>query len=187
MQPENETSWADIAEAIAVELRRLDPGPLAVLRRMGPGGAPALWRLSARYAEICRQPEEWRAITRILAILTPKGRAEDRTPIAHHLPLGQALCDGGDPAWRPDDPAAAKGVVSEDRLARFLATRGPARAVALERLARALTRDLPGNARIRPADIAFAVLQPADPYNRIARDYYRRLDQSHSTRDNQND
>lgn len=184
---DDDPSWGEIAEAVAGELRRLDPGPLAVLRRMDAIGAPAFWRLSARYGAMARRPDDWRAITRILAILTPKGRAEDRKPVARHVSLGQALCDGGDPRWRPTDPTDRKGVVSEDRLARFLATRGPARPVALERLARALARGLPDDTRIRPADIAFAILNPADPQNRIARDYYRRLDQRHSTEDAQND
>lgn len=185
--PDHDPSWSDIAETIAGDLRRLDPGPLAVLRRMEDNGAPAFWRLSARYGAIAKRPEDWRAITRILAILTPKGRAEDRKPVARHVSLGQALCDGGDALWRPADPKDRKGVVSEDRLARFLATRGAARAVALERLARTLAQDLPADVRIRPADIAFAILSPDDPKNRIARDYYRRLDQRHSTEDAQND
>lgn len=175
-QPDKPLDTGALAREIAAMLRRLEPGPLAGLRRMDDKGAPAFWRLAARHPAITRDINAWRAITRMLAILTPKGRPEDRPTVAHQVPLGRALCDGGDPGWRPRDVMAPEGVVSERRLASFLATRGADRPVALERLTRALARSLPADCQISPADLAFAVLVPADPQNRIARDYYTRLD-----------
>lgn len=175
----------ELAFRLANHLRGLEPGDLAQMRRMGVDGAPGLWRLAAKYEQIGSNMDQWRAIARILAILTPKGRVETRPEIAKEavIPLGRALCTGGDPAWRPEgDPP--RGVVSEDRLARFLATRGPARVIALERLARTLARRLPPDAQISPADIAWAILAPADPKNRIARDYYKSLDSRFSDKDN---
>ncbi len=176
MQPEEPLDAVALAREIAAMLRGLEPGQLAVLRRMDDSGAPALWRLAAKHGAIRHDINTWRAITRILAILTPKGRPEDRPRVAHHIPLGRALCDGGDPGWKPRDPTQPDGVVSERRLAAFLATRGAARRVALERLARALATSLPAECQVNPADLAFALLEPADPQNRIAGDYYARLD-----------
>lgn len=177
-QPDKPVDAGALAREIAAMLRGLEPGPLAVLRRMDDTGAPAFWRLAARHPGIAQNIVAWRAIARMLAILTPKGRPEDRPAVARRVPLGRALCDGGDPGWRPRDPAAPEGVVSEKRLAVFLATRGAARVAALERLMRTLARSLPADCQINPADLAFAVLVPADPRNRIARDYYTRLDNS---------
>lgn len=179
MTPPDPDDPSVIAAAVASHLRALDPGPLAALRRMGAGGAPALWRLMAQHPAMGNRPAEWQAITRILAILTPKGAAEGRPRLGEgaRVPLGRALCDGGDPGWRPD-PAHPRGVIREDRLARFLATRGPMRAVALERLARAVARTLPPDRQVSPADIAWAILRPDDPHHRIARAYYARLDLS---------
>lgn len=186
-QPEGPLDAGALAREIAAMLRRLEPGPLAVLRRMDDTGAPAFWRLAAAHPAIGRNTDTWRAITRMLAILTPKGRPEDRPAVQHRIPLGRALCDGGDPFWRPRDLAAPDGVVSERRLAAFLATRGAARGVALERLARALARSLPADCQVNPADLAFALLAPTDPENRIARDYYTRLDSRFADKEAQDD
>lgn len=176
MQPEKPLDTGALAREIAAMLRGLEPGPLAVLRRMDDSGAPALWRLAAKHGAISRDIDAWCAITRMLAILTPRGRPEDRPRVAHHIPLGRALCDGGDPGWKPRDPTNPEGVVSERRLAAFLVARGPARRVTLQRLVRAIATSLPADCQVRPADLAFAVLADADPQNRIARDYYARLD-----------
>jgi len=82
------------AVAAAGELHRLDPGPLADLRRMqAETAAPAFWRLAARYPDtVGARQEVWITILRILAILTPKGAAEGR-PALHDFsrPFGAAL------------------------------------------------------------------------------------------------
>lgn len=186
-QPDTPLDTAALAREIATMLRGLEPGPLAVLRRMDDSGAPAFWRLAARHPAIGRDLGAWRAITRMLAILTPKGRPEDRPRPAQVIALGRALCDGGDPGWTPRDPTSPDGVVSEQRLAAFLAMRGPSRRVALERLVRALARGLPADCQVSPADLAFAVLAPADPQHRIARDYYARLDSRFADKEAQDD
>ena len=163
------------AVAAAGELRRLDPGPLADLRRMeAETAAPAFWRLAARYTDtIGARHDAWITILRILAILTPKGAAEGR-PALHdaNRPFGAALCDGGDPGWTGPQP-----ILSERRLAQLLAARGEARNVALTRAARALATSRPPQAGLDVRDIAWAVLAPKGTA-RIAETYYRRLDRA---------
>lgn len=173
MPDEDAVNIAAIAAANA--LRLLDPGPLANLRRMTPElGAPAFWRLAARHPDtIGRETQAWAAIITILAILTPKGAAENRPALhdAKHA-FGAVLCDGGDPNWSGDRP-----VFSERRLAQLLAARGPARTEALIRAARILARSRPPGAGLDVRGIAGAVLYP-DLTARIAEHYYRRLDRA---------
>lgn len=76
------------------------------------------------------------------------------------------LADSGDEAARLEKPA-----FSEQRLARLLAARGPARLDAIERAVRALARKQP---RIDAPSLAWAVLR--EDGRDIARDYYNRLD-----------
>lgn len=168
--------------AAAHALQRLDPGPLAEVRRMAlETAAPAFWRLAARHPEtIARWPAEWIEIIRTLAILTPKGTPEHRPAL--HDParrLGAVLCDGGDPAWPgPHRPGAApEPVVSERRLAQFLAARGSNRTTLLVRTARALARTRRPEAGLDVRDIAWAVLAPGNAA-RIAEAFYRRLDRA---------
>ena len=163
------------AVGAAHALRLLDPGPLAELRRMEPEiAAPAFWCLAARYPDtIGARSAEWVEIIRILAILTPKGDPEGRPAL--HDPtrqLGWVLCEGGDPGWSGGRP-----VLSERRLAQLLASRGPARGVALTRAARALAQGRPSYAGLDVRGIAWAILNPTSTA-RIAEQYYRRLDRS---------
>ena len=165
---------AKVAYGVAGDLRRLSPGSLAELRRMTASTvAPAFWRLATRYQAIDRR---WLPIVKIQAILTPKGQPEKRPAVTHKVPLGRALCDGGDRAWPPLEQREPRPVVSEGRLARLLATRAPQRADALTRVARLLQRHLPPDTQIDPGDIAWAILNPDNTEN-IAKWYYRRLDQ----------
>jgi CRISPR system Cascade subunit CasB len=167
------------AVAAAGELRRLDPGPLADLRRMeAETAAPAFWRLAARYPDtIGARQEAWITILRILAILTPKGAAEGRLALHEfNRPFGAALCDGGDPGWTGPQP-----IFSERRLAQLLAARGKARNVALTRAARALATSRPPQAGLDVRDIAWAVLAPKGTA-RIAETYYRRLDRAEAAK-----
>lgn len=163
-------------------LRRLDPGPLAELRRMATEtAAPTLWRLAAQHSDtIGRRTAEWIGIVRILAILTPKGAPEDR-PALHNPKrrIGAVLCDGGDPAWPgpPRPGQSPKPVLSERRLAQLLAARGANRITLLERAARALARTRAAGTGLDVRDIAWAVLNPEGTAP-IAEHYYRRLDRA---------
>ncbi len=173
--PETSDAVRDTAFAVAAFLHGLDPGPLAEVRRMtGDLGAPAFWRLHARHREIRRRPDDWLRITRILGILTPKGAAEHRAdkPLHSKRPLGAVLCDGGDPSW-----SDGRALLSEQRLARLLATRGAQRVEHLERAARMLACSMVPGSGVNTGDIARAVLNPASAHY-IASSYYDRLDRA---------
>ena len=166
-----------VALSVAGQLRRLDPGPLATLRRLDEdGAAPAYWRLAARHDALARQPTRWSPIVRALAILTPKGPPGDR-PDLHDAArkLGTALCDGGDPAWPGD--GTARPMLSERRLAQILAARGAQRALLLTRAVRALAARKPAASGLNVPDLAWAFLHPANP-GAIAGPYYSRLDRA---------
>jgi hypothetical protein len=118
---------------------------------------------------------EWVAIARILAILSPKGDPAARLSVRRTIRLGEALCDGGDAGWTGPRP-----VVSEMRLAQLLATRGVRRTEAVERAARTLAQTLAPDTQIDAVDLAAAVLLPdrASTTRRVAESYYRRLDRA---------
>ena len=167
------------AIAAARDLQKLDPGPLAELRRTdGEAGAPWFWRLAARHPETIGREDkqaEWMEIVRILAILTEKGDPERRSSL--HDPkrrLGRALCDGG---HENDWPGAPRPVLSERRLAQLMAARGPQRAVLLTRAARMLARSRDPKTGIDVADIAWTLLAP-DNRRQLAESYYARLDRA---------
>lgn len=142
------------ALSIAEALAHASPGEKAAARRMGPSGAPVFWRQVARLGIKPQEEARWLAFTRAVALLTPATR---ETSIHGPLKLGAALARAG---------------FSEQRLARLLAARGPARDEALERAIRMLSRkvdmlDLP--------DLARALFWPEDG-QRLARAYYTELD-----------
>lgn len=161
----------------AREMRRLDPGAMAALRRMTPETpAPAFWKIAVTRKEVMLDGPrgKWAEILRIFAILTPRGAPESR-PGLHdgerpNCRFGAALCDGGDPGWDGKRP-----VMSERRLAQLLATRGDARTEALVRAARLIAAKRDPRAGLDVRSIAWAVLNP-DNTNAIAEAYYRRLD-----------
>ena len=169
------------ALSIAAELRRLDPGALAALRRMGDDGAvAAYWRLAASRPPLSDRPAQWAPIVRALAILTPKGAPEERGDLHDpKRPLGTALCDGGDPDWpgRLSPGQKPKAAFSERRLAQFMAARGRQRNILLTRAIRALAASKPASAGLRVPDIAWAFLQ-SDPSEMLAKSYYHRLDRA---------
>lgn len=174
-----ETPDRAAAKAAAEDLQKLDPGPLAELRRMdNETGAPWFWRLAARHpGTVGRQDKlaEWMEIVRILAILTEKGDPERRSSL--HDPkrrLGRALCDGG---HENDWPEAPRPMLGERRLAQLMAARGPQRAVLLTRAARMLARSRDPKTGLDVADIARTLLAP-DGGRRLAEPYYARLDRA---------
>ena len=185
--PMTETHAVDkTAIAAAKALRRLDPGRLAELRRLRTPttGAAGFWLLAARHPQtIGQKQDQWMAIIRILAILTPRGESEKRQPL--HNPrrrLGEVLCDGGDPGW--SNTHAPRPVLSERRLAQLMAARGKQRQVLLERAARAISRTLQSGSGVNVVDIAWILLDPDSGRSarRLAQPYYRRLDGAHRDR-----
>jgi CRISPR system Cascade subunit CasB len=176
---------ADRAAFLAAQLQKLDPGPLARLRRMEtdePATEPAFWRLVAPFNPSEDRVQAWQQVVRILAILTPRGDAASR-PELHdpRRPLGAALCDGGSRHWPEPGVAEPRPVLSEQRLARFAALPLAARAGGLERLARGLARSRDPDAGIDCADIAALLLfsDPSKPMSDLVRQYYLRLDRAH--------
>jgi CRISPR system Cascade subunit CasB len=168
----------EVEEAVviaAADMRRLEPGAMAALRRMtAQDPAPAFWKLAVRHPVMTRRRPAWVEILRILAILTPRGAPETR-PRLHdgarpHAKLGAALCDGGLRAWPGGRP-----LVSERRLAQLLAARGQARTEALVRIARMLAGSRDTAAGLDVRSIAWAVLHPENTTG-LAEAYYRRLD-----------
>ena len=164
-----------ISLSVAAQLKHLDPGALATLRRMDDDGAvPAYWRLAASRVPLSDRPERWAPIVRALAILTPKGAPENRPDLHDKTrPLGETLCDGGNPDW----PGAPRPMLSERRLAQLMAARGKQRAVLLTRAIRALAASKPSGAGLRVPDIAWAFLNP-ECSEMLAAPYYRRLDRA---------
>lgn len=185
--PEHPVEIAAIA--VARMLQRLEPGPLAELRRMGTEtGAPIFWRLAARYPDtIGRRHEKWISIVRIVAILIPKGEPAERKPL-HDAKrrLGEVLCDGGDPGWPNSN--SPRPVLSERRLAQLIAARGMQRGVLLERAARAISRTRQSGSGVNVVDIAWTLLDfdSGGIGRHLAGPYYRRLDRAdHDNRINQ--
>lgn len=165
------------AVGIAAELARVDAGERADARRMGAAGSALFWRMVARHGISPRDEESWRRITKCLALLTPASATE--SVHASGRPLGAVLADGGDGQARLDTPA-----LSETRLARLLAARGPARLEAIERAVRALA---PARPRLDAPSLAWAILNTDG--RQIARAYYARLDRrmDASEKDNTDD
>ncbi|MGY0833780.1 type I-E CRISPR-associated protein Cse2/CasB [Azospirillum argentinense] len=181
MPPPTMPSLNDAVTAIAARLLALDPGPLAELRRMEPGGAgtPAFWRLAAERDLPRSKTDAWMRIVRIMAILSDKGAPETRKPLHDwKRPLGAALADGGDKEWTPPPGDEASPVLSEARFIRFLALPPQERGEALERMARALARRRQPGHGLDCADIAELLLFGDDPrpIQKLARDFYNRLD-----------
>ena len=174
-QHENIPAQAVLAASSLIQ--RLEPGPLAELRRMRQGsGAPAFWRLAARHPETIgrlNRQETWMTIVRVVAILTPKGDPVER-PKLHDSKrkLGEVLCDGGDPGWTGPRP-----MFSEHRLAQLMAARGSQRAVLLERAMHAVARSMPYGSRVNLIDVVYALLTPENG-RLLAEPYYRRLDRA---------
>jgi len=151
-----EDRLARCALSIAAALAATDPGGKAEARRMDGAGAPVFWRQVARLQLSSAEEPVWLAYTRMVALLTPASA----TTSVHDAkrPLGTVLHEAG---------------VSEQRLARLLALRGPARLEALERIIRGIARKHPPLDLISLARAAFECDR-----NDIARSYYRALDRS---------
>lgn len=141
---------------IAAAVSRADFAERAAARRMGDSGAPVFWRQVARLGITPPQEGDWRRFTRLIALLTSTSAKKSIHNDAR--PLGAAL---------------AESEFSEQRLARLLAARGEARAEALERAIRVIARRRPSLDVVSLA--RFALGGDGD---RLARDYYSKLDRS---------
>ena len=161
---------------IAKELVQAESGERAVARRMEAEGAPVFWRMASRFRIGRNEEEEWRRITKALALLTPANAAESIHEEGRDF--GAVLADGGAVHDRLQRP-----FYSEQRLARLLAARGAARLDALERAVRMLARVRP---RVDVPSLARAYLNVDSQM--IARAYYRRLDRrQESSQEGQSD
>jgi CRISPR-associated protein Cse2 (CRISPR_cse2). len=147
------------ALSIALALAVSDPGEKAAARRMDRNGAPVFWRQVARLGISPAHEAGWLRFTRMIALLTPASA----TASVHDKdrPLGAVLADAG---------------FSEQRLARLLAAQGETRLEALERAIRMLARSRP---KIDVVSLARTVM--GRDRNRLARDYYARLDRTTTT------
>lgn len=176
---------SETIKALSKELLQLQPGALAELRRMDPDGpgAPDYWRLATACGFLHdTRTDAWMRIVKVLAILTPKGERHlaDRLHNDRHG-FGAALCDGGNPSW--GSSGGAHPVLSETRLARFLALPPSQRGPALERLSRQLVRCRDRGHGFNCREIAELLLNPENRsiQRDIAAAYYKRLDDSTRT------
>ena len=166
----------DRIEACAAEISRLDPGPLARLRREPDEGAGTaeFWRLKHRHLQN-RDHDDAVTFVQCLAILTAKGDPEGKKPVHAAKPsLGEILVTGGADDW---GGAGAQPVYSEPRLARLLASRGETRRDLVRRMCRLLERS---GARFDVWSLAGLIFHPHDhergAEQRLAEDYYGTLD-----------
>ena len=159
---------------IASKIARLAPGPAAALR-LGPNrraGAAAFWKLLTEYLSAdapineehrANWEERWAAWFQAAAILTPRGRNPNKQS-AHNdkVPMGRALHDAG---------------VSEERLARLLATPTVHRTTAVTSICRRIAAGRSDTGRNTGFNLVtmgeFILVGSEKTDRRIARDYYR--------------
>lgn len=135
-------------------------------------------RNSGGFTLLCGVPDrnDWIAVTRILSILTDRGKPEDRTALhSDDIRWGRALCDGGDRFWEPSPQDRKPNLLSEIRLVQLLAARGEMRRVLMTRAARALSAKHGPGVQVNVKDIAWSLLNPGKTET-IAKPYYNRLD-----------
>ena len=147
---------------LAGDVGRLAPGPAAALRR-GPlegAGSAAFWQLLAKYdtGHGDRSLVRWASIIQAIAILTPKGRSDERSAHDGRKPMGVAL---------------AEAEISEVRLARLLSARSAMRRDLVVRTCRRLSAGGPPRFNLRTL-VKFILYENDEHHARvIARDYYR--------------
>ena len=170
-------------EKAALEIGKLEPGPLAELRRINNNlGSPLFWRLASIFPDTIgstNKQEEWIVIIRIMAILTEKGDPNTRGALHDKdRPLGQVLCDGGNPGneWIEESELKPRPKFSEHRFIQLLTSRGKQRFILLERAARILTRTRASGSGLDVKDLAWACLKPEN-VRKLADAYYKRLNQ----------
>ncbi len=167
-------SPGDIVFAIGNYMKRIDPGGMATLRRTAqtPMRNAWFWHWKNKFNWHDTQNEAWAYIISFMAIITKKGRDKDRdkekpSPHTTKNKLGKVLWDGG------EEKAPPRPKVSEQRLARFLNSRGKQRREGALRIARMLAG---GVTSVNCADMAWFLLDDdnSKPAETIARAYYSR-------------
>lgn len=175
-RPTSKQDFDQVIADLAKDVARLDSGALAALRRgaLVGAGAPAFWTLLARHdlSAVRRDIDGWAAVMQGMALMTPRGRDQNRPP-AHdpRMPLGRALANGG--TTEREGPSSPP-LFSELRLARLMASKGMIRQDLALRACRMFASH---EVRINWSQMARLILD-GDEYTarRIARDYYGTLD-----------
>jgi CRISPR system Cascade subunit CasB len=145
---------------LAFQLARLDPGPLARLRRAEPGEPPAdFWRLWHGGAWPGRpeklKSEDWEWVVTAFAIVTPTGAPDGKlAPHDASVPLGRALHAAG---------------ISEARVAALLNTPFDLRRPLILRLCRTLAAK---RQAMDMRDLGELLLRPHAPLRKLADTYY---------------
>lgn len=160
--------FGDKLVRLAEDLTKLEPGPLALLRRMDPDGPGegVFWALATRHDLFvdsrCMQ------FVRLLALLTPKGApAPFKKLHVRDLPFGAAL---------------AMARYPETRLLRFLALPFAARGEALEPMVRWLASK--GHGGLNTRDIArLLFFEDVKHSRRLAATYYATRPQQSASKD----
>ncbi|MBF0135211.1 MAG: hypothetical protein HQL65_03155 [Magnetococcales bacterium] len=178
MPPDNNAiDLGDAVSKTSAFLLRLDPGPLARLRRMdahGPGESD-FWQLAGRcgFLTAIQGGDEWLRLVKIMALLVPKGDPANRGRLHQSTrAFGAVLCDGGQPGWPGERP-----FLSENRLARFLSLPTAKRGAALEGMVRMLAASRAPDLGVNCLDIAYLLFSNKVQHTRkLASTYYDRLD-----------
>jgi len=161
---DNKDIISNYALSIASAMANASAGERAAARRMDARGSPLFWRLFAKENISHSQEVRWKCFTRMIALLTPSSVEESIHERSRRF--GSVLADGGDAHGRLDQP-----IISEQRFAKLLASRGEARRDALERSVRMIARSRP---KIDVVDLAWIVFRENN--DSLARAYYARLD-----------
>ena len=162
MQDDNDSkSLGATGFALASSIVRLEPGPLARLRRMdvsGPGEGD-FWKLAVKHN--LSPPERWLLPVHLMALLTPKGSPSSNKPLHDsRTPFGKALAESGYP---------------EIRLMRFLSLPSDRRGGALERMSRWIASG--GHFGVDCRDICYLhFVSGPRPLRHLAETYYQALD-----------
>lgn len=164
MPPEPQTpTLSDSVFRLAVAIARLEPGPLAKLRRMRPDdpGTAEFWSLALEHG--IRTDGPGQRFVALLALLTPRGE-----------PGGKRLHDGGIPFGK----AIAASGYPETRLLRFLATPFEMRAEGLEAMVRWLAAK--GHDGVNCVDLAALLWfddteRKLEHERRLARSYFSEI------------
>ena len=154
----------NIAE-IAQEIANLNTGLVSELRRgpLAKTGSVAYWRLLAQFeipSSRERQRVDWADVFQSIAILTPKGR-----------PQGAKLKQSAHDPRYPMGSVMRTADISEERLARLLASPQEIRGSMVIRLCRRLSAA--GHNRFNLKTLAAFILGRESASQRIAKEYYR--------------
>ncbi len=170
MSPDDRDIGKQAAE-VAAAIARLEPGPLAELRRPAEAhGSITFWRLYHQL-RLPHRPEHWEAAMQAIALLTPTGRDKQKPP-AHDRDtvFGAVLFRALNPGLSPRE-VRERDPSRDQRLIRMLTAPPEARRVMLLRLVRMLARDA-ARFDLRLLIALFLFDNADDEKRRLAGDYY---------------